>query len=93
MIIGFLSLEIHFPYARSLKEKRKILNSLKNKIKQKYNVAIAELDYQNKWQRTQIGIVTLNSQKSIVENLINRILIDTEENINGEIISRQISYF
>jgi len=58
MIIGFLSLEIHIPYSHSLKEKRKRLNSFKERVKKKYNVAIAELDYQNKWQRAKIGIIT-----------------------------------
>lgn len=92
MIIGFLSLEIHFPYTQSLKEKRKILNSFRDRIKQKYNVAFAELDYQNKWQRTKIGVVTLNSQRSIVEQVLNRILADAEENVNGEILNISIDY-
>jgi len=93
MVIGFLSLEIHFPYTHSLKEKRKILNSFKDRIKQKYNVALAELDYQNKWQRTKIGIVTLNSQKGIVEQLLNKIVAEAEEKINGEILNYSIDYF
>ena len=64
MVIGFLSLEFFFPYSRSLKDKRQIVNSFKEKIKKRYNVAVAELDYQDKWQRTQIGFATLNSQHS-----------------------------
>jgi hypothetical protein len=93
MVIGFLSLEIHFPYTHSLKEKRKILNSFKDRIKQKYNVALAELDFQNKWQRTKIGVVTLNSQKGIVEQLLNKIVAEAEEKINGEILNYSIDYF
>ncbi len=93
MIIGFLSLEIHFPYSHSLKEKRKLLNSFKDKVKKKFNVAFAELDYQNKWQRTKIGMVSLNNQKRLIESMFNKIIEEAEENIEGEILDCQIVYF
>lgn len=93
MIIGFLSLEIYIPYSHSLKEKRKRLSSLRNRLKNRYNVAFAELDYHQKWQRTTIGMVTLNNQKKIIESLFSKIIADTEKNIDGHIIEHQIHYF
>lgn len=92
MIIGFLSLEIYLPYSHSLKDKRKRLHSLKNRLMKKYNVAFAELDFHKKWQRTKIGIVTLNNQKRIMESLFNKIVADAEENVDGQIIDHQIEY-
>ena len=93
MIIGFLSLELYFPYSHSLKEKRKILKSFKDRIKNRFNVACAEIEFQEKWQRTKIGLVTLNSQKKPVDNTLNNVLLDIEKNIDGEIIHSQILYF
>ena len=93
MVIGFLSLEIYIPYSHSLKEKRKTLSGLKNRLKNRYNVAFAELDYHKKWQRTKIGMVTLSNQKMLIDNLFNRIIADAEENIDGHIIEHQIHYF
>jgi len=93
MVVGFLSLEIHFPYSHSLKEKRKILKSFRDRIRNKFNVAIAELDYQDKWQRTKIGIVTLNSNKRLVEMLFNKIITDAEKYVEGEIINSLIYYY
>ncbi len=93
MVIGFLSLEIYLPYSHSLKEKRKTIASLKDRVKKKYNVALAELDYHDKWQRSKIGIVTLNNHKTIVESLFQKILSEAEENIEGEIIKTDIHYF
>jgi uncharacterized protein YlxP (DUF503 family) len=93
MVIGFLSLEIYLPYSHSLKDKRQRLSSLINRLKTKYNVAFAELDYQKKWQRTTIGIVTLNNQRRVIEGLFQRILADAERNIDGQIINQQIYYF
>lgn len=92
MIIGYLSFEIYLPYSHSLKEKRKRLESIKNRLKHRYNVAFAELDFQNKWQRSRIGIVTLNSQQGVIEKMFHKILREVEENIEGEILKTEISY-
>ena len=93
MVIGFLSLEIYLPYSHSLKEKRKTIVSFKDRVKKKFNVAFAELDYQDKWQRSKIGIVTLNSQKKMVESILYKIISEAEENIEGEIIKTDIHFF
>jgi uncharacterized protein YlxP (DUF503 family) len=93
MVIGLLSLDIHFPYSQSLKDKRKELNSLKGRIRQKYNIALAELDYQDTWQRTKIGIVTLNSQAGMVKDILTKILKDVEGHINGDILKADIQFF
>jgi len=93
MVIGLLSLDIHFPYSQSLKDKRKELNSLKGRIRQKYNIALAELDYQDTWQRTKIGIVTLNSQAGMVKDILTKILKDIEGHINGDILKADIQFF
>lgn len=92
MVIGFLLLDIHLPYCHSLKEKRKRLKSIKDRFRNKYNVAFVELDYQDKWQRTGIGIVTLNNEKKVVESLFQKIIRESEENLDGEIIDYQIRF-
>jgi uncharacterized protein YlxP (DUF503 family) len=93
MVIGYLELDIHFPHARSLKDKRKELASLKDRIRQKHNVALAELDFQDAWQRTKIGVVTVNSQQSIVEQVLARIRADVFEHVNGELLGSHIQFF
>ncbi len=93
MVIGFLSLEIFLPFSHSLKDKRRRLLSLRNRLRKKYNVSFAELDYQKKWQRAQIGIVSLNSQRRPIETLFQKIISDAQENIDGEIIDHQMCYF
>ncbi len=92
MVIGYLSLEIFLPYSHSLKDKRQRLSSLIQRLRKRYNVAFAELDYQKKWQRTTIGIVTLNNQKKVIERLFQRIIADAEQNIDGQILNHQTHY-
>lgn len=92
MIIGLLILDIHFPFSHSLKEKRKHLLSLRDRLKKKYNIAFSELDFQEKWQRSRIGLVSLNSKKGIIERMFQKILMEIDENIEGEILNRDIRY-
>lgn len=93
MIIGLLTVEIYIPYSHSLKEKRKTLNKIKDRLKKKYNIAFAELEYLNKWQRSRIGLVTLNTQKRMVEKILQKIIREIEDHIEGEILSKEIYYF
>lgn len=93
MIIGLLSLEIYLPFSNSLKEKRKRLVRVRDRLKSKYNVAFSEIDYHEKWQRALIGVVTLNDQKIIVEKTLNKIIDEVHELIDGEIIKTVIQYF
>lgn len=90
MVIGLLEIEIYLPYAHSLKEKRKTLNKIKDKIQKKYNVALAEIDFLDKWQRSRIGFVTLNNNKNLVVSIFNKILNDIDLAIEGEVTFHQI---
>jgi len=93
MIIGYLGIEIHLPYSHSLKEKRKRLKSYQDRLKKKYNVSFAEIDHQNKWQRAKIGMVVINNKQTIIEKVFNQILMEAEQNIEGEIIFKETGFF
>lgn len=93
MVIGLLVLEIFLPHSRSLKEKRKVLNTLRGRVQARFNAAFAELDFQDKWQRTRLGVVTLNSQKGLVDQILQKILRDIEENLEGMIVLSEFQYF
>jgi uncharacterized protein YlxP (DUF503 family) len=73
MFIGTLKFEIIIPGSSSLKDKRRVVQSLQNRIKSKFNVSIAEVDYHDKWQRTVIGLCFVNSEKKEIENIREKI--------------------
>ena len=60
MPVGLLSVELHLPGARSLKDKRMTLRSVKDRLK-KLNVAVAETDHHDLWQRASLGIVAIGT--------------------------------
>lgn len=74
MIVGAVLCELIIYDAQSLKEKRSVLQSLISRIKQKYNVAISEVDHQNVWQRTSLAIVSVSSAKVVVNKELQRVL-------------------
>jgi hypothetical protein len=67
MVIGLLTLELHFPAARSLKDKRQALRSLEARLKNRFNVAVAEVDHRDLWQRSRLAVVTVNSDRTHLE--------------------------
>lgn len=91
MIVGVLTLELFFPYARSLKDKRRILHGFKDRVR-RHNVALAEIDFQDKWQRALVGVVTLNSQQAVVEEVLGRVLADARNLQEGEVVGQEIRY-
>lgn len=68
--IGVLTLELRLPEAHSLKEKRHEVKSLKDRLRHKYNVAVAEIGYQDLWQRALVAVVTVSADRPYAEQLL-----------------------
>ncbi len=60
MEVLLMVVDIHILNAGSLKEKRRILNSIKDNLRNKFNISISEIDYHDLWQRSKIGLVRIN---------------------------------
>jgi len=70
--LGVLYVDAFIPAAQSLKNKRAVLKSIKDKVRRHFNVSVAELDGRDKWQRATLGFVMIaNDQRYINERLEN----------------------
>ncbi|MEH7108038.1 DUF503 domain-containing protein [Bacillus sp. JJ1764] len=67
MIFGSVVCECVIYDAHSLKEKRAVLQRILTRLKQKFNISVAEVDYQDVWQRTKIAIVAVTAAHSSTE--------------------------
>ncbi|MCM3689871.1 DUF503 domain-containing protein [Neobacillus niacini] len=67
MIVGLAVCECIIYDAHSLKEKRAVLQRILTRLKQKFNVSVSEVDYQDMWQRTKIAIATVTSSRVMTE--------------------------
>ena len=92
MIIGLLTVEIHILYSASLKEKRFILKSIKDKVRNKFNVSIAEVDYQEKWQRSVLAAAQVGNDYVVIEKNLYSVfnLIETYNGV--EILKHTLEY-
>lgn len=85
-------MEIHIQNSLSLKDKRMVLNHIKDRIRQKFNVSVAEIDYQDKWQRSLIGIALVTSQKGYAEEVFTKIFQFLDNDEKFEILKYSIDY-
>lgn len=67
MIVGLAACECLIYDAHSLKDKRAVLQRIITRLRQRYNLSVAEVDFQDTWQHTKIAIVSVASSKIVVE--------------------------
>lgn len=89
-MIFYLECEFMMPHVHSLKEKRAILQRMLKRTSQKFNVAVSELDFQDLWQRTKIGVVTISSDRRHSERELQSVLRFLESNSEWECLSYTI---
>jgi uncharacterized protein len=70
MVIGLLMLDLHFPGARSLKDKRQALRSLETKLRNRFNVSVAEVEHQDLWQRARLAVVSVNTDHGHLDSTL-----------------------
>ena len=89
MPIGLLTLEIHIPDARSLKDKRQVLRSLKDRLRAHFNVAVAELEHQELWQRATVGVVTISNDEQHLEESLRNVFAESERILGRDLVGHE----
>ena len=68
--IGVITLELRLDGSHSLKDKRHFVKSLKDRLRSKFNVSVAEIDYQELWQRGLVAVVTVSPDQAHAERIL-----------------------
>lgn len=92
MIIAVLKVDLYLHGASSLKDKRTIIRGIKDRLNNKFNVSLAEVDFQDKWQRTQLGIVQVGSDFKYLEKSMNSIFKILDSNPLAEIVEHSLEF-
>ena len=74
MIIGIVKFSFLIAASNSLKEKRMVLRSLKNRLRNNFNISIIELADHDKWQKSTLALATIGKEKKIVNSLISNVI-------------------
>ncbi|MBV8897783.1 MAG: DUF503 domain-containing protein [Acidobacteriaceae bacterium] len=68
--IGVLTLDIHVESSHSLKEKRHVVKSLKDRLRERFNVSVAEIDFLDSWQNSVVAAVTISNDRVRAEQIL-----------------------
>jgi uncharacterized protein len=73
MAAAQLTIEIRIEAAHSLKDKRQVLRSMKDKLRQNFNVSVAEIEVSNLWQRATVGVVAISDSRDYLSGLMQQV--------------------
>lgn len=73
MPVAQLTLEVRIEHAQSLKDRRQVVRSLKDQLKQSFNISVAEMDEAMTWQTATIGVVAISRSRDYLHGLIEEV--------------------
>ncbi len=93
MPVGVMTLDIHLPYSHSLKEKRAVLRKIRDRLRARFNVAVAELDHEDVWQEATLGVVSVSNSRPLLEGLFRQVLAEAESVLGEDVTRHTVDYF
>ena len=91
MVIGLCTIDLHLPGANSLKDKRSVLKSVMHRVRNEFNVSIAEVDKQDVWRSAVIAVVTVSGDRAYAHGLLTKVVDSIERTrLDTELVDYQI---
>lgn len=89
MFVGVVRIELHLPGCRSLKDKRSIVRSLKDRLRARLNAAVAEVEHQDLWQRAALGVAVVSGESHHVDEQLEAVRHQVDGTHGAELIDWQ----
>ncbi len=93
MIIGVLRIRLVLREAYSLKDKRRVLKSLKDRLSDKFNVSIAEVDHQDEWQQATLGVAMVGTDTRYVNSVLSKLVDHLRFAPGAELVDYELEMF
>ncbi len=90
--IGVLTLEMRLENSHSLKDKRHVVQSLKERLRHKFNVAVAEIDCQDLWQRGVVAAVTVSGDHGHAAQVLQSVEKEAAALLGPELVSATVEW-
>ncbi len=74
MIVGLCRIDLFLPESRSLKAKRQVIKGLKDRIRNRFNVSVAEVEHQSLWQRATLGLAMVSEERGYIDRTLQQVL-------------------
>ncbi len=93
MYIAGIRLELFIPGAFNLKDKRRVLSKLKDRLKNKFNISVCEVDFNEQWQRAALGVALVSNDNLHLRHMIDAILRFMESFHDFEVVKKDLEIF
>ena len=93
MFIGVCTIEMHIPDSGSLKGKRFVLRSLKDRIRNTFNVSVAEVDDNDLWQKASLAVAAVSNDKTHLNSMLDHVLNMVRGNPEIDLLDYSIEIF
>jgi len=90
--VGVITFELRLDDSHSLKDKRHFVKSLKDRLRVKFNVAVAEIDYQDLWQRGLVACVTVSADQAHAEQVLQAVERDAASLLGPLLVSATVEW-
>jgi len=90
--IGVLTIELRIEHAHSLKEKRHVVKSLKERLRNRHNIAVAETGYQDLWQSALLTAVTVSPSRVLAAKILDAVERQAAREVGGMLIDTAIEW-
>ncbi len=91
MPIGVLEIDLYIPHSSSLKEKRYVLRSIKDRVK-KFNVSVAEVDAQDLWQRSRLMVAVVSNDSSLANSILSKVIGTIEQEKRVQVLDYTLRF-
>ena len=94
-MIAFLTIELRIEAAQSLKDKRQVVRSIKDRLRNSFNISVAEIDVTDLWQRATLGVVSISDSRDYLEGLVRNIEREAARmanNLGAEVVDSFFDY-
>jgi uncharacterized protein YlxP (DUF503 family) len=95
MPIAYLTLELRIEGAHSLKDKRQVVRSVKDRLRNSFNIAIAEIEVTDLWQRATLGVVSISGSRDYLDGLMRKVereAVRLANNAGAEVVDSFIDF-
>lgn len=89
MVVMTSQVQIYLSESRSLKDKRQVVKSLKERIRNRFNVAVAEVDYQDLWQRSTLGLATISTEADHANQSLDQVIRFIEQDLRVQVLDHE----
>lgn len=91
-VIGVLTLDLHIEDSHSLKDKRSVVKGLKDRLRHRFNVSVAEIAGQDTWQHAVVAAVTVSSAREHAEKVLQSVENDAAHFLGGALVGAEVEW-